>query len=99
MNISENDVVFSAAKLFFAYGLGNSLTFPMSVGATSILLEGPPEPAKINELFLEEKPTLFFGVPTLFAMLLASDKLPTKDKHNVRLCISAGEPLPSDLLE
>jgi benzoate-CoA ligase len=91
--------VFSAAKLFFAYGLGNSLTFPMSVGATSILLEGPPEPAKINEIFLEEKPTLFFGVPTLFAMLLASDKLPTKDKHNVRLCISAGEPLPSDLLE
>ena len=99
LNISENDVVFSAAKLFFAYGLGNSLTFPMSVGATSILLEGPPEPTKINEIFLEEKPTLFFGVPTLFAMLLASDKLPTKDKHNVRLCISAGEPLPSDLLE
>ena len=79
LNISENDVVFSAAKLFFAYGLGNSLTFPMSVGATSILLEGPPEPTKISEIFLEEKPTLFFGVPTLFAMLLASDKLPTKD--------------------
>ena len=98
LNISEHDVVFSAAKLFFAYGLGNALTFPMAVGASAILLEGPPEPARINKIFLEEKPTLFFGVPTLFAMLLASDNLPTKDKHDIRLCISAGEPLPSDLL-
>tara|TARA_B100001121_G_scaffold87999_1_gene78170 strand:+ start:869 stop:2410 length:1542 start_codon:yes stop_codon:yes gene_type:complete len=98
LNISEDDVVFSAAKLFFAYGLGNALTFPMAVGASAILLEGPPEPERINKIFLEEKPTLFFGVPTLFAMLLASDNLPTKDKHDVRLCISAGEPLPSDLL-
>ena len=98
LNISEDDVVFSAAKLFFAYGLGNALTFPMAVGASAILLEGPPEPVRINKIFLEEKPTLFFGVPTLFAMLLASDNLPTKDKHDVRLCISAGEPLPSDLL-
>ena len=86
------------AKLFFAYGLGNALTFPMAVGASAILLEGPPEPVRINKIFLEEKPTLFFGVPTLFAMLLASDNLPTKDKHDIRLCISAGEPLPSDLL-
>ncbi|MBU98770.1 MAG: 4-hydroxybenzoate--CoA ligase [Rhodospirillaceae bacterium] len=98
LNISEDDVVFSAAKLFFAYGLGNALTFPMAVGASAILLEGPPEPVRINKIFLEEKPTLFFGVPTLFAMLLASDNLPTKDKHDIRLCISAGEPLPSDLL-
>jgi len=98
LNISEDDVVFSAAKLFFAYGLGNALTFPMAVGASAILLEGPPEPERIKKIFLEEKPTLFFGVPTLFAMLLASDNLPTKDKHSVRLCISAGEPLPSDLL-
>ena len=98
LNISEDDVVFSAAKLFFAYGLGNALTFPMAVGASAILLEGPPEPEKINKIFLEEKPTLFFAVPTLFAMLLASDNLPTKDEHYVRLCISAGEPLPSDLL-
>ena len=98
LDISEDDVVFSAAKLFFAYGLGNALTFPMAVGASAILLEGPPEPEIINKIFLEEKPTLFFGVPTLFAILLASDNLPTKDEHDVRLCISAGEPLPSDLL-
>ena len=98
LDISEDDVVFSAAKLFFAYGLGNALTSPMAVGASAILLEGPPGPERINKIFLEEKPTLFFGVPTLFAMLLASDNLPTKDKHSVRLCISAGEPLPSDLL-
>ena len=70
----------------------------MAVGASAILLEGPPEPERINKIFLEEKPTLFFGVPTLFAILLASDNLPKKDEHDVRLCISAGEPLPSDLL-
>ena len=63
LDISEDDVVFSAAKLFFAYGLGNALTFPMAVGASAILLEGPPEPERINKIFLEEKPTLFLAFP------------------------------------
>ena len=98
LNVTSADVVFSAAKLFFAYGLGNALTFPMAVGATSILLEGPPDPLSVNKLLSEERPTLFFGVPTLFAMLLASKTLPSKTEHEVRLCVSAGEPLPSDLL-
>lgn len=98
LNITSEDVVFSAAKLFFAYGLGNALTFPMAVGATSILLEGPPDPLSINKILSEERPTLFFGVPTVFAMLLASKTLPSNSEHNVRLCVSAGEPLPSDLL-
>ena len=97
LNISSDDVVFSAAKLFFAYGLGNALTFPMAVGATSVLLPGPPDPKSVVNIFTEFQPTLFFGVPTLFAMLLASE-LPEKSQHSIRLSVSAGEPLPADLL-
>jgi benzoate-CoA ligase len=98
LQITENDIVYSAAKLFFAYGLGNSLTFPMAVGATTVLLAGPPDPASVCDILKREKPTLFFGVPTLYAMLLASDQLPGADEHALRLCVSAGEPLPVDLL-
>jgi len=97
LGISEGDIIFSAAKLFFAYGLGNALTFPMAVGATTVLLPGPPEPGAICEVFKKEKPTLFFGVPTLYAMLLASHQLPGPRDHTVRLCVSAGEPLPAEL--
>ena len=96
--ITEDDIVYSAAKIFFAYGLGNSLTFPMAVGATTILLPGPPDPVSVCDILKREKPTLFFGVPTLYAMLLASDQLPGADTHSLRLCVSAGEPLPVDLL-
>ena len=67
LKISSDDVVFSAAKLFFAYGLGNALTFPMAVGATSVLLPGPPDPKSVVNIFIEFQPTVFFGVPTLFA--------------------------------
>ena len=98
LGLGEDDVVYSAAKLFFAYGLGNSLTFPMTVGATTVLLAGPPEPAAVCDILERERPTVFFGVPTLYAMLLASGKLPAPDAHNLRVCVSAGEPLPADLL-
>jgi len=98
LGISEEDVVYSAAKLFFAYGLGNGLTFPFAVGATAILLEGPPAPAAVCEIIREHKPTLFFGVPTLYGMLLASRDLPGADEHAMRLCVSAGEALPEELL-
>ncbi len=98
LGISEHDIVYSAAKIFFAYGLGNSLTFPMAVGATTVLLAGPPEPAAVGGILKREKPTLFFGVPTLYAMLLAGDTLPGPGEHELRLCVSAGEPLPVDLL-
>ena len=96
--ITESDIVYSAAKIFFAYGLGNSLTFPMAVGATTVLLPGPPDPISVCDILKREKPTLFFGVPTLYAMLLASDRLPGTGEHSLRLCVSAGEPLPVDLL-
>ena len=98
LQLTGEDVVYSAAKLFFAYGLGNSLTFPMAVGATTILLAGPPEPAAVCDILERERPTVFFGVPTLYAMLLASGRLPDRDAHALRLCVSAGEPLPPDLL-
>ncbi|WP_193172570.1 benzoate-CoA ligase family protein [Nisaea nitritireducens] len=98
LGISEEDVVYSAAKLFFAYGLGNGLTFPFAVGATAILLEGPPAPAAVCQIIREHKPTLFFGVPTLYGMLLASKDLPAGEEHALRLCVSAGEALPEELL-
>jgi benzoate-CoA ligase len=95
--ISDRDVVFSAAKLFFAYGLGNALTFPMAVGATTILHPGPPDAHAVCRILRERRPTIFYGVPTMYAMLLASDELPKPGEHNLRLATSAGEALPADL--
>jgi len=97
LEIARDDVVFSAAKLFFAYGLGNALTFPMSVGATAVLRAGRPAPALIKTVFEQHRPTIFGGVPTLYAMLLASSTLPPRDR--LRLCISAGEALPEIILQ
>jgi benzoate-CoA ligase len=94
LGITEQDVVFSAAKLFFAYGLGNALTFPMAAGATAILYPGRPTPASVNALLRDHRPTIFFGVPTLFNALLTSADLPRKGEHALRLCVSAAEPLP-----
>ena len=98
LGVGEADVLFSAAKLFFAYGLGNALTFPMAAGATAVLLEGPPEPAAVCRLLREARPTIFFGVPTLFAMLLASGEAPGPGRHALRLSVSAGEALPPEIL-
>lgn len=98
LGMSENDVVYSAAKLFFAYGLGNGLTFPMAAGATTVLLEGMPTPDAVAEILATHQVTVFFGVPTLYGMLLASDDLPKEGEHNLRICVSAGEALPGELL-
>ena len=98
LGVTQDDVVYSAAKLFFAYGLGNALTFPMSVGATTVLLADMPTPEAVCEILRDHKPTIFCGVPTLYGMLLASDELPGDGEHNLRLCISAGEALPGELL-
>ena len=97
LGISANDVVFSAAKLFFAYGLGNGLTFPMSVGATAVLMAERPTPAAVAQRLKEHAPTVFYGVPTLFAGMLASDTLPGRDELRLRLCTSAGEALPEEI--
>ena len=97
LGIREPDVVFSAAKLFFAYGLGNSLTFPMSVGATAVLLPTRPTPADVYGVLTRFKPTIFYGVPTLYAALLADPARPKRAALNVRVCTSAGEALPADI--
>ncbi len=97
LGIREDDVVFSAAKLFFAYGLGNGLTFPMSVGATTVLLGGRPTPEAVFDLLVKHRPTIFYGVPTLYAAMLADPKAPRRDALNLRVCTSAGEALPADI--
>ena len=98
LGIRPDDVVFSAAKLFFAYGLGNGMTFPFSVGATTVLLEGRPTPQSVLDVLRDEKPTIFYGVPTLFGSILAEPG--DRDLGGrVRYCVSAGEPLPRDIGE
>ncbi|HEY7217472.1 MAG TPA: benzoate-CoA ligase family protein [Candidatus Binatia bacterium] len=97
LGIQESDVVFSAAKLFFAYGLGNALTFPLSVGATTILLGERPTPQAVCRVLREHRPTLFYGVPTLYSALLACAELPKRAELNLRRCTSAGEALPPEV--
>ena len=100
IGIVEDDVVHSAAKLFFAYGLGNGMSFPMSVGATTILNSGRPTPEAVIDILTNEKPTVFCGVPTLFVALNAAwDKLEVKPATHMRICTSAGEALPREVGE
>ena len=97
LGLRESDTVFSAAKLFFAYGLGNSLTFPMSVGATSVLLPSRPTPADVFAALQKFRPTVFYGVPTLYAAMLADPARPRREDMNLRVCTSAGEALPAEI--
>ncbi len=97
LGITESDVVYSAAKLFFAYGLGNGLTFPMSVGATAILLPVRPTPAEVFGILKKHQPTIFYGVPTLYAAMLADPARPAKSEIKLRVCASAGEALPAEI--
>jgi 4-hydroxybenzoate-CoA ligase len=98
LGVLPDDVVFSAAKMFFAYGLGNAMTFPMSVGATTVLLSGRPTPDGVMAVMREMKPTIFCGVPTLYAAMLAALTGDDPDSGGrLRRCISAGEALPADI--
>jgi benzoate-CoA ligase family protein len=111
LGMTENDRCFSAAKLFFAYGLGNALYFPLAVGGTSILWPGPPKPQKVFEIIERHRPTLFFSVPSNYASLLTYTPsttdvgtaapgcpgAPDFDLSSVRYGISAGEALPAAL--
>lgn len=99
LGIREDDVVFSAAKLFFAYGLGNALTFPLAVGATTVLMAERPTPEAVFARLQRHRPTIFCGVPTLYAALLASPRLPPREDDRLRLCVSAGEALPREIGE
>ena len=98
LGIGPDDVMFSAAKAFHAYGLGNSLTFPGSVGACSVLLAERPTPDAVLDMMRTHQPTLFGGVPTLYAGLLANPMIsPGAGSARLRRCISAGEALPADI--
>ena len=99
LGVREDDVVFSAAKLFFAYGLGNALTFPLSVGATVVLMAERPTPPAVFKRLIEQRPTIFYGVPTLYAAMLASPELPARTQVKLRIAVSAGEALPKDIGE
>lgn len=96
LRIGPGDVCFSVAKLFFAYGLGNSALFPLAVGATTVLEPRRPSPALVAEVVAQESPTLLFAGPTFFAALLSAD-LPPDTFRSIRLCASAGEALPATL--
>ncbi|MCL4765811.1 MAG: benzoate-CoA ligase family protein [Hyphomicrobiaceae bacterium] len=98
LGIREDDVVFSAAKLFFAYGLGNGMSMPLSVGATTVLLPERPTPASVFRTLLQHRPTIFYGVPTLYAAMLAAPPGETGNPFaSVRWCVSAGEALPAEV--
>src|SRR5258706_709430 len=97
LGMKESDTVFSAAKLYFAYGLGNALSFTLYTGATAVLMAERPTPAAVFKRLVERKPTLFFGVPTLYAGMLASPEFPKKESLSLRSCISAGEALPAQI--
>jgi 4-hydroxybenzoate-CoA ligase/benzoate-CoA ligase len=95
LGMREDDVVFSAAKLFFAYGLGNAMTFPLHVGATAVLMAERPTPASVMRTLAKHEPTIFCGVPTLYAAMLADRSLAdAKGSSKLRVSISAGEALP-----
>ncbi len=98
LQLKEDDVTFSAPKLFFAYGLGNGLTFPLSAGATVVLMAERPTPEAVFKRWLEHKPTVYFGVPTLYAAMLAG-QMPEKDAVSIKTCLSAGEALPKEIGE
>ena len=98
LGMRPDDLVFSAAKLFFAYGLGNSMTFPMAVGAASVLFPDRPTPEAVLATMQRFQPTIFAGVPTLYAALLAQNAIgPGAGSDRLRRSISAGEPLPEHI--
>ena len=100
LGLTESDVCFSVAKLFFAYGLGNGLYFALRVGATNVLFPGRPVPEAVFEVIDRYQPTVFYSVPTSYAALLhTAEKNQRRELGKVRLCVSAGEPLPKPIFE
>src|SRR5215831_3713333 len=95
--LKESDVVYSVAKLFFAYGLGNAMTFPLTVGATTVLNPERPTPDGVAALLRQHPVTVFFAVPTFYAAFLANPNVPQKSDVKIRRCISAGEALPEGI--
>jgi len=99
LEINEDDIVFSPPKIFFAYGFGNSLTFPFAVGATVVLLAGRPDPDAVFETIERHRPTILFGLPTLYVALVSHPGSEPRDLSSLRLCVSAAETLSSELFD
>ncbi|MCC6775112.1 MAG: benzoate-CoA ligase family protein [Hyphomicrobiales bacterium] len=97
LGLREDDVCYSVAKLFFAYGLGNALTFPLMAGATTVLSPDRPTPEGVAALLRQHPVTVFFAVPTFYAAFLASPDIPLRAELKLRLSVSAGEALPQDV--
>ena len=97
LGVTEQDICYSAAKLFFAYGQGNAMTFPLWVGGTAVLDDRRPTPDTTFEMIETFKPTIYYGVPTLYAAQLAALENTSRDLSSVRACVSAGEALPADM--
>jgi benzoate-CoA ligase family protein len=97
LGLKETDVCYSVAKLFFAYGLGNALTFPMAVGATTVLSPDRPTPEGVAAILRRHPVTVFYAVPTFYAAFLASPDAPKRSDLKLRYCVSAGEALPPDI--
>jgi benzoate-CoA ligase len=97
LGLRENDVCYSVAKLFFAYGLGNAMTFPMMVGATTVLAPERPTPESVAAILRRHPVTVFYAVPTFYAAFLASPHAPQRAELTLRCCVSAGEALPPDI--
>lgn len=100
LRLKEEDVSFSVAKLFFAYGLGNGLYFPLRVGGTTIMLSERPTPEAVYATLDQHQPTVFYSVPTSYlALLHQAEKTGRTSLGRVRVCVSAGEPLPKHVYE
>ena len=97
--VQPNDRCFSVPKIFFAYGVGNSLVFPFAAGASSVLLPGQPKPDKIFKCITQYRPTIFFGLPTLYTALTKAPEVGAADLSSLRLSISAAEVLSPDVFE
>ena len=99
LRLTERDACFSVPKIFFAYGFGNSVTFPFAVGGTSVLMAGRPDPAAIYEQVRSHRPTVLFGLPTLYTALARHPSADGSDLSSVRLCVSAAEVLSQDVAD
>jgi acetyl-CoA synthetase len=97
LKLTEDDVCFSVPKIFFAYGFGNSITFPFAVGASSVLLPGQPKPEAIFEAIARYRPTVFFGLPTLYTALSKAPEAKTADLSSLRFSVSAAEILAAEV--
>jgi acetyl-CoA synthetase len=97
LGLTSDDICYSVPKIFFAYGLGNSLTFPFAVGAASVLTPGQPKPAAIFETIARYRPTVFFALPTLYTALTKAPEAERADVKSLRLCVSAAEVLAAEV--